>query len=187
MQVNQQPTLQTKRLTLRPFKLSDAGDTKRLVGDRAIADTALNIPHPFEDGMAEEWIAPQGSGFEEDKEATFAVTLREGESLIGVMGLKIERQHERAMLSYWIGKAHWGRGYCTEAGRTILGYGFTKLGLNRIHANHISRNPASGRVMQKLGMTHEGRGRQHAKHWGVFENLEFYAILRNEWAESLDT
>jgi RimJ/RimL family protein N-acetyltransferase len=90
------------------------------------------------------------------------------------------------MLSYWIGKAHWGRGYCTEAGRTILEYGFTKLGLNRIHANHISRNPASGRVMQKLGMIHEGRGRQHAKHWGVFEDLEFYAILRNEWAESLD-
>ena len=182
--MKQQPTLQTTRLILRPFELSDAADLQRLVGDREVVDTLLNVPHPYEDGMAEEWIATHGPDFEEDKGVTFAVTLREGGSLIGVTGLKIERPHERAMLGYWIAKAHWGQDYCTEAGRAVLEYIFTGLGLNRVHADHLTRNPASGRVMQKLGMTREGCGRQHAKHWDVFEDLEFYGILRDEWIES---
>ena len=48
--MKQQPTLQTARLIMRPFELSDTGDIKRLAGDRAVADTTLNIPHPYEDG-----------------------------------------------------------------------------------------------------------------------------------------
>jgi hypothetical protein len=55
--MNELPRLGTERLLLRPFALSDAADVLRLAGDRAIADTTLNIPHPYEAGMAEEWIA----------------------------------------------------------------------------------------------------------------------------------
>ncbi|MBU2608357.1 MAG: GNAT family N-acetyltransferase, partial [Chloroflexi bacterium] len=62
-----------------------------------------------------------------------------------------------------------------------LGYGFEVLGLNRIHARHFTRNPASGRVMQKIGMTHEGSLRQHIKKWGQLEGLEVCGILRSEY------
>lgn len=180
--MKQQPTLRTARLTLRPFALSDSEDIKRLAGDRAIADTTLAIPHPYEDGMADEWIATHQPAFEAGKQATFAVLLRDNNALIGVMALEdITVQFERAELGYWIAKEHWNHGYCTEAGRAALKYGFTELQLNRICSNHLTRNPASGRVMQKLGMKHEGTGRQHAKKWGVFEDLEFYGILKSEW------
>jgi ribosomal-protein-alanine N-acetyltransferase len=63
----------------------------------------------------------------------------------------------------------------------MLDYAFRDLGLNRVHASHLSRNPASGRVMQKLGMSHEGRLRQHVKKWGIFEDIEKYGILRSEY------
>ena len=61
------PTLETERLVLRPFGLHDAADVQRLAGDRAIADTTLNIPHPYEDGMAEEWIFKHQDAFDKDQ------------------------------------------------------------------------------------------------------------------------
>jgi [ribosomal protein S5]-alanine N-acetyltransferase len=84
-------------------------------------------------------------------------------------------------LGYWIGKPYWGRGFCTEAARAVLRYAFTELGLNRVHAYHFHHNPASGRVLQKIGMTHEGLLRQHVKKWGQFIDNELYSILRSEF------
>jgi ribosomal-protein-alanine N-acetyltransferase len=173
-----QPELTTERLLLRPFALADAPIVQQLAGDEAIASTTGTIPHPYEDGMAEEWIRTHPKAFEEGKGVIFAITLCEDKTLIGAIGLTIERDHERAELGYWIGKPYWGNGYCTEAARAVLNYGFAELGLNRIYATHFSRNPASGRVMEKIGMACEGCQRQHFRKWGTFEDLKVYAILR---------
>ena len=176
------PTLTTERLILRPFVPEDAADVQRLAGDRAIADTTLNIPHPYEDGMAEEWISTHQRMFDEDKGLTLAVTAKHGGDLIGAISLMgINRRFSRAELGYWIGKPYWNEGYCTEAGLAVLKYGFEEMGLNRIFATHLARNPASGRVMVKLGMTYEGTQRQHASRWDRFEDLVLYGILASEW------
>lgn len=179
--MKKRPTIETERLRLRPFQFSDADDVQRLAGDRAIADTTLNVPHPYEDGMAEEWIATHQPRFESGELFNLAVTLRTTGDLIGAIGLGIDQRFGRAELGYWIGKPYWNNGYCTEAGRAVLQYGFSVLGLHRIHASHLTRNPASGRVMQKLGMVHEGRARQHVRRWDAFEDLELYGILAEEW------
>jgi RimJ/RimL family protein N-acetyltransferase len=184
--MTQQPTLQTTRLILRPFELSDADEVQRLAGDRAIADTTLNIPHPYEDGMAEEWISTHLPRYEAGELANFAVVLREGNALIGAIGLMIAARFDRAELGYWIGKPYWSNGYCTEAGQAVLHYGFETLRLNRIHSSHLTRNPASGRVMQKLGMAHEGTARQHSKKWDVLEDLELYGILKADWKREVE-
>jgi RimJ/RimL family protein N-acetyltransferase len=131
--------------------------------------------------MAEEWITTHQEKFERGEGVTFAITLRSDGVLIGAIGLGVHQPHDRAELGYWIGKPHWGRGYCTEAARAVLHYGFTVLGLNRIHASHFGRNPASGRVMEKIGMKYEGCSRQHVKKWGVYEDLRRYAILKAEY------
>jgi ribosomal-protein-alanine N-acetyltransferase len=180
------PTIETKRLLLRPFELSDAKDVQRLAGDRAIADTTLNIPHPYEDGMAEEWISTHQPKFEAGELSNFAIVLRTSGQLIGSIGLRIVPRFERAELGYWIGRQYWRNGYCTEAGRAILQYGFSVLRLNRIHASHLTRNPASGRVIQKLGMLHEGCARQHAKRWDRFEDLELYGIIKDQWIRNTE-
>ena len=178
--MSRQPTLYSNRLILRPFELSDAKDVQRLAGDRAIADTTLEIPHPYEDGMAEEWISTHREKFEAGEMVNFAIILRETNGLIGAIGLTVVQRFERAELGYWIGKPFWGKGYCTEAGLAVLDYGFTVLNLNRICSHHFKRNPASGRVQQKLGMMHEGFARQHVKKWDKFEDIEHYGILKSD-------
>lgn len=95
--------------------------------------------------------------------------------------MRLNRNHQRAEMGYWIGKPCWNRGYCSEAAEALLKYGFETLGLNRIFAHHMSSNPASGKVMQKIGMKREGFLRQHVRKWDVYEDLELYAILRSEY------
>jgi len=180
-----QPTLNTRRLVLRPFASADAADVKRLAGDRSVADTTLNIPHPYLDGMAEEWIATHAPGFDAGSLANFAITtLTQGE-LIGAIGLVIERRFDCAELGYWIANANRNEGYCTEAAKAIVTYGFDALDLNKIYASHLTRNPASGRVMQKLGMTREGLQVQHVKKWDTYEDVVLYGLVREVWNRGL--
>jgi len=94
-----QPTLRTHRLVLRPFRPSDAVAVQRLAGDRSVASTTLNIPHPYPDGLAESWIATHGPAWEADDRATFAITTLEDE-LRGGIALKLTPQHQRGELGY---------------------------------------------------------------------------------------
>ena len=93
-------------------------------------------------------------------------------------------ESQRGELAYWIGVPYWNNGYCTEAAEAVLRYGFLNRGLNRIHASYFSQNSASGRVLEKLGMIHEGTQRQHVMKWGVFIDMELMAILRVEWVKT---
>lgn len=181
--VKRMPTIRTTRLILREFELSDAPDVQRLAGDYSVADTTQNVPHPYPDGAAEDWISTHGLAFEAGDSATFAVVLRQGDALVGTVGMRFDLRSDSAEIGYWIGRAFWGHGYCTEAARALLQYAFGELNLNRVYASHLLRNPASGRVMQKLGMTREGLRREHAKKWGKYEDLVDYGILQREWRD----
>jgi len=174
-----QPILVTDRLLLRPFDLADASDVQRLAGDYEVASSDLGIPYPYPDGAAEAWIATLRPGFEKGVHAVYAVTLLGERNLVGAAGLvEVNRRHGRAELDYWVGRPYWGRGYATEAARAVIEYGFFVMGLHRVYAMHFSRNPASGRVMEKCGMVHEGHFREHIRKWGVFEDVDIWGILR---------
>lgn len=166
--------LRTERLVLRLFAAADAPEVQRLAGVREVALNTLNIPYPYPDGAAEAWIAKHGSG----PEVTFAI--EHDEQLIGAVGLVVDRMHDRAELGYWIGVPFWGHGFATEAARAMVRYGFDEQSLNRIVAHAFSRNPASGRVLQKIGMTREGVLRQHFKKWGEYVDVDCYALLRRD-------
>ena len=177
-----QPTLTTERLILRPYSLSDAKELQRLIGDRDVSDTLLLVPYPYLDGMAEEWIDKQSLEYQEGKSVQFAIADRNKRFLMGTIGMNnIIQEYQRAELGYWVGKPYWGNGYCTEAARVMLRWGFEVLGLNRISATHMTSNPRSGRVMQKIGMTHEGHMRQYGKKWDKYEDGEMWAILRSDY------
>ena len=171
------PQIKTERLLLRPFELSDAPKVREMAGEKAIADTTLNIPYPYEKGMAEEWISTHQPKFETGELANFAVVLKATHELVGAIGLTINKKFKRAELGYWIGRQYWNNGYCTEAGHAIIKYGFDNLDLHKIIATYLTRNPASGKVMEKLGMTKEGIFKEHVIKWEKFEDLISYGIF----------
>lgn len=175
------PTLETQRLRLRPLTLGDAPAVRLLAGAPEIADTTLNIPHPYPEGLAEQWIAGRADAALSGASITWAIADRSFDELYGAISLVIAQQHQHAEMGYWVGVPFWGRGYTTDAAAAALAHGFTALGLRRIHARHFLRNPASGRVMQKIGMAHEGCLRQHIRKGERFEDIVLYGILREEW------
>jgi len=177
------PTLTSPRLILRGFTLADAAAVQMLAGDPAVADTTLNIPHPYEDGRAEAWISTHQSTFDNGEGVVWAIVTPDG-TLMGGISIRLEPRFNRAEMGYWLGKPFWNQGFGSEAARAVIAHGFGALGLNRVYATHLVRNPASGRVMQKAGMTREGRLRQHVRKGTVYEDLEMYGILRQEWTPS---
>jgi ribosomal-protein-alanine N-acetyltransferase len=175
------PLLETERLNLRAFSTDDAPDVVRLCGEWEIAETTMHIPHPYKLPMAEEWIGSHQRTFNNGEVVTFAVTEKGTGELLGAIAININKDNRLAEIGYWIGKQYWNHGYATEAARAVISYGFGELELNRIQARHMTKNPASGRVMEKAGMESEGILRQSIFRWGKFEDAAIYSILREDY------
>ncbi len=177
----QQPTLRTSRLLLRNFHLSDAARVSFLAGDFDIAQMVSSIPHPYEEQMAVQWIESHEDQLNSKAALHYAIIQIEQDLLIGAIGLQLDLPNQSAEMGYWIGKPYWNQGFATEAAKAILEVAFVELGLNRVEARHMTKNPASGRVMQKIGMTYEGTLRQSIYRFGNFEDATIYSILRSEF------
>jgi [ribosomal protein S5]-alanine N-acetyltransferase len=174
------PELATERLTLGALHDEDAAELERLAGAREIADTTISIPHPYTRADAERFITHQREAGARGDEVIFAIR-QTGGSLVGCVSLReIDREHLQAELGYWIGVPYWGQGFATEASRAVVRFGLETLGLNRLCAHHMARNPASGRVLERIGMQREGVLRRRVRKWGRFEDVVIYALLREE-------
>ena len=174
------PTLKTKRLILDRFLPADAAAVERLVNVAEVARYTLNIPHPYPEGAAVAWIGGHAAEYDRGEGVVFAVRLPDRQ-VVGCIGLRVERRHDRGELGYWMGRPFWGQGYATEAAHACLFFGFRHFALNKVVANHVADNPASGRVMEKLGMTREGEHRRHTKKDGVYHDLVDYGVLRESF------
>ena len=175
--------LYSDNLILRPFELDDADRVGELAGDYDIAKTTLNIPYPYPEDAAEAWIKRTHETANQGSMYSFAIVRKLDNELLGAISLGIAPEHKRAELGYWIGKLYWGQGYATEAARRILKFGFEEIDLNRIFAFAFSTNPASSRVMQKIGMTYEGTFAQHVRKWEQYHDLVAYGILKHTYKE----
>ena len=171
------PTLETQRLTIRPYTQADIPELVRLVGSREVAATTLRIAHPYTERDARAFLELA----EDPDKLWLAITLRTDGTQIGGIGLRLDHDQQHAELGYWLGVPYWGHGYATEAAREILRYGFEELGMHRIYASHFKHNPASGHVLKKIGMHYEGCQREHIRKWEKFVDSELNGILRREW------
>lgn len=173
--------LRTPRLLLRSFESGDVPAIVRLAGAKEVAATTVHIPHPYITADAEDFIARMEAEYRLGSVAGFAITLASNKQLCGACGLHIAPLQQRAELGYWIGVFYWGQGLATEAARAVVEFGFYTLGLHRIHASHFAGNRASGRVLEKIGMRHEGCFRDHIMKWGRYVDLENYGLLAGEF------
>ena len=169
-----QPHLNTKRLLLRSFRLDDAYAVQKLAGNVNVSKMTLNIPYPYKAGMAEEWISSHQENRESKTGISYAIVKLDSNQLIGTMSL-VRIDGSEGELGYWIGQPYWGMGYCTEAARELIRFSFNNLGLDKIVSEHLISNPASGRVMQKIGM-HRVMTTQKLDRDGKMARLKIYEI-----------
>ena len=143
----------TERLLLRPGWIEDAPALFRAICDEGIVRNLAHAPWPYSFSDAETFLARDRSA----SEPASLIFLRTETSpeLIGGVGLA-RKPDGRAELGYWLARAHWGKGYATEAGRAMLAAARLGLRLRRIEAGHFLDNPASGRVLEKLGFRPTG-------------------------------
>ena len=179
-----QPEIETERLVLRPFTLADAPAVQRMASSVEIARTTRLIPHPYEDGMAEDWISSHSSDFASQRAMHYAIVVKDGNVLCGAITVTLHLEHKRGELGYWIGEEHWNRGYATETTESIIDFCFAHLNLNKVFAQYMTHNRASERVLEKSGMKYEGTLRQHYVKWGEYVDIGAFGLLAEEWRQS---
>jgi RimJ/RimL family protein N-acetyltransferase len=143
------PVLKTARLILRVPRCSDAKAIAALVNDRRIAENTARIPHPYGIEDAEEFLSMVNR---HAGEASFLITL--DDTVIG--GCGIDQRADGAELGYWLGVAHWGRGFATEAARAVIDHAFDDLDCEALQSGARVSNPASRRVLEKCGFQWTG-------------------------------
>ena len=102
--------------------------------------------------------------------------LRSNAELIGAAGLMNVYQGD-AELGYWIGEPYWGQGFASEAVDAVIGFGITSLELQRVHAHHLSCNPASGKVLRNAGLNRLNKGTISGRDGVTEEQAEFYELM----------
>jgi [ribosomal protein S5]-alanine N-acetyltransferase len=177
-----QPTLSTERLTLRPLRDDDAAAIASGAGDRKVARYLIQVPSPYPIALARRWVRHRHEWWELGRGVTLAIAAHTApDDLLGTVSLRRYARDRRAELGYWLAAPAWGLGYATEATRSIVDFGFRGFALARIYALVIAGNGASERVLEKLGMTHEGTQRQHLRKGRKLRDVELYGLLRDDW------
>jgi ribosomal-protein-alanine N-acetyltransferase len=174
------PTLFTPRLIIRPARMTDAQDIYDYSRDPEVARHVLWDAHQsiHQTRGYLRFLLKQYRG---GQPSSFVIELAQEHRVIGTIGFMwLQQENRSAEVGYSLSRAYWNRGLMTEALGAVLQFGFDKLHLNRIEAQHESDNPASGRVMAHVGMRHEGRLRQRVYNKGRYVDVELYAILRDD-------
>lgn len=170
------PTLDAARLRLRPLRAADAAAIERLAGEWEVARYLARVPHPYPPGEAGRWIETLA----DSDEVALAIERRADRLLIGCCGYTIEAGGVPD-LGYWLGRAHWGRGYAAEAVGRLLAHLFEDRGVGRVSAAALPENPASIRLQQRLGFVYAGAVEWDLPARGGKRLLERRTLDRAQW------
>jgi len=155
------PELKTDRLILDQIKPQDIPEIVAYANNIKVAENTRTMPHPYFDEDAISWMHLANQGFKQKDNFIFALRKKIDKAFLGGIGLTLNVENNRAELGYWIAEPFWNKGYITEAVKAILKFGFEELNLNKIIAEYLTTNQASGKVMIKNGMIKEAEFKDH--------------------------
>ena len=170
------PVLETERLVLRAPRLGDAKTIATLANDRRIAENTARIPHPYKLADAKTWLESVNRA---DGEQTYVITL--AGDVIGACGFEA-RDDGAPEIGYWLGVAHWGQGYATEASRALIDHAFGDLDFTALQAGARVTNPASRRVLEKCGFQWTGVGLYRIRAISSSAPIDRFRLERGIWA-----
>ena len=174
------PQLETPRLILRRVKPTDA---EAIFSYASRPEVTAHLTWRTHRKLEDTYLFIQGLqyGYAEGTAADWGIILKENGLFIGTIGFaQASRIHSYGEVGYVLHPDYWGRGIVAEALNAVIGFAFTH-GLNRVEAVHAVENRASGRVMEKAGMTCEGLLRKRYSLQGEYRDMKMYSILREEW------
>ncbi|AQX86768.1 GNAT family N-acetyltransferase [Elizabethkingia bruuniana] len=167
--------IETERLILSPLKESDIPLITEYLQEKIISDNTSHIPYPYSESDARTWLKMSDDALTAKTGYTFAIREKEGK-IIGAIGLH-DRGDDKAELGYWIAVPFWNKGYATEAASAILNFGIKELKFHKIYATHFIHNPASGKIMEKIGMQKEAVLKHHMKKEEQYLDIQMYSLI----------
>ncbi|WP_022793257.1 GNAT family N-acetyltransferase [Marinococcus halotolerans] len=176
--------LESSRLLLRPFSEKDINVLAELANNYRIAKTTLELPYPYTEEDAWWWIGHHPGWIEEGSRFPFAVTKKDEDELIGNITVRVQPEHRRGELGYWLGTDYWGNGYMSEAAALVRDFSFHTLKANRLTAPVMSKNQASAGVLKRIGMRYEGTLRQDIWKWSSYEDVDMYGMTADDWTNA---
>lgn len=174
-------TIHTERLILRKFTIDDAQVMfENWASDEKVTRYLTWSPHESPEAtkqLLELWCA----AYENPNTYNWVMEYN-GTPIGSISVVRLSEKSEYAELGYCMGYVYWNKGFMTEATKAIIDYLFAEIGVNRVGISHAVKNPASGRVAQKCGLTFEGTKREYFKtSTGEFLDISYYGIIRSEW------
>ena len=173
--------IDTARLRLRQLTRDDAPALFKVFSDAQVTRYWSTPPwHALSE--AHESIDDSQASYQGDEHLRLAITLRDSDTLIGVISLyRIHQLNRRGDIGYALAREYWGCGYLSEAMQAFLTHAFGALNLNRIEADIDPRNEASARLLKKMAFTHEGHMRERWIVDGEVCDTDFYGLIRRDW------
>ena len=180
--------LTTARLTLRPFIADDAPAMfANWTGDGEVTKFLTWQTHASVEATAG-FVNYLLDAYEKPESYSWGIAWKENEEeLFGMISVvNINEEADGMEIGYCLGKNWWGRGVMTEALRTVIGFCIETVGAQRVSARHDTKNPASGAVMRKAGMTFEGVLRRADRNNQGICDAAYYSILNDEYQSNAD-
>ena len=173
--------IETDRLYLRQLQMEDVYEYyERLFGDGDVSRYMLFDPHQ-DIGESLESLQRKLDKYDQGNYYCWGITQKGDDSLIGLIELlRFDERDSSCSFVYMLGCNYWNRGYGTEALKAVFRFAFEELEVERILADHMTKNPASGAVMRKAGMIHVGTEREKYEKLGMIFDAEAYEIRREE-------
>ncbi|WP_223701624.1 GNAT family N-acetyltransferase [Sutcliffiella deserti] len=180
------PKIETERLILRRMRLVDTQSVfDNWLSDERVAENRVNAAHKniFQ---TTERVVNIVRGYDAKEFCYWAIELKASGELIGEIDLyDFDSLTDNCEVSYSIGYSWWNRGYGTEALRAVVEFGFTYMNIHKISAAHNTDNPASGKIMRKVGMVQEGIIRHMLRNYkNQYKDCAVYGILQEDYLKN---